>query len=288
MTSIGQRNTLRVVQDCASGLYMDGKEFGEILLPSRYVPKDAVVGDSLDVFVYRDSEDRLVATTEVPYAVVGDFAYLKVVSASPRMGAFLDWGLSKDLLLPLREQARRVICGDWVIAHVFLDDHTGRIVATTRLNRHLGLTEPTYAENQQVRLLIAAETDLGYKAIVNNAHWGLLYHAAFGAPLWIGQRTEGYVRTVRNDGKVDLSLDQAGYRRVASLVQQIVEALKTNAGRLEFDDQSPPEAIRETFGTSKKAFKQAIGALYRERRIRFANQGIEWVESASVTDVRKS
>lgn len=275
MVAIGQRNTLRVIKNAASGLYLDGRELGEILLPGQYIPQGTGFGDMLDVFIYRDSEDRLVATTEVPHAMVGGYAYLKVVSASPRMGAFLDWGLSKDLLLPLREQVRRVLNGEWVVAHVFLDPHTGRIVATTRLNRHLGRTEPTYKEGQQVSLLIADETDLGYKAIVENAHWGLLYHSNLGAPLRIGQMMRGYVRTVREDGKVDLSLDQAGYRRVATLTQQIMEMLEANGGRLEFDDQSTPEAIRDTFGTSKKGFKQAIGALYKERKIRFANQGIE-------------
>ena len=277
MVAIGQRNTLCVVQESASGLYLDGKKLGNILLPKRYIPPGTAVGDKPDVFIYRDSEDRLVATTEVPHAMAGEFAYLKVLTASPRMGAFLDWGLSKDLLLPLREQARRVLAGEWVIAHVFVDPHTGRLVATTRLNRHLGLNKPAYAEGECVRLLIADETPLGYKAIVNNAHWGLLYHSNLGAPLRIGQTMKGYVRTVRADGKVDLTLDQAGYRRVASLTQQILDALEANGGRLDFDDQSSPEAIREAFGTSKKAFKQAIGALYREHKIRFANQGIEQV-----------
>jgi len=278
MVAIGQRNTLRVIQDTASGLYLDGEELGEILLPGRYIPKGTVVGNKLDVFIYRDSEDRLVATTEVPHVMVGEFAYLRVVSASPRMGAFLDWGLSKDLLLPLREQARRVVQGDWIVAYVFLDPHTGRIVATTRLNRALGHSEPTYSEGQSVKLLIADETSLGYKAIIENAHWGLLYHTNLGARLQIGQTMNGYVGTIRDGGKIDLSLDQSGYRRVASLTQQIMEALKANGGRLEFDDQSTPESIRETFGTSKKAFKQALGALYRDHSIRFEKQGIELVK----------
>jgi len=278
MAAIGQRNTLRVLEDTPSGLYLDGEELGQILLPGRYIPKGTVVGGKLDVFIYRDSEDRLVATTEVPHAMAGELAYLKVLTASPRMGAFLDWGLSKDLLLPLREQARRVTAGEWIVAHVFVDPHTGRMVATTRLNRHLGLVKPAYAEGQCVNLLIVDETPLGYKAIVNNAHWGLLYHSNLGAPLRIGQTMKGYVRAVREDGKIDLSLDQAGYRRVASLTQQIMEALDENGGCLEVDDQSTPEAIRDAFGTSKKAFKQAIGALYREHRIRFTNPGIERVK----------
>ena len=275
MAAIGQRNILRIIEDSASGLYLDGENLGRIQLPGQYIPKGAGLGDKIDVFIYRDSEDRLVATTEVPHAVVGEFAFLKVVSAHPRMGAFLDWGLSKDLLLPLREQARRVTRGDWVVAYVFLDTKSDRIVASTRLNRYLGHTAPAYTEGQQVNLLIAAETDLGYKAIIENAHWGLLYRSELSVPLTIGQKIKGYVRAVRAEGKIDLRLDQAGYQRVRPLTQQIMQALKDNGGHLEFNDHSAPEAIRETFGTSKKAFKQALGALYREHRIRITDEGIE-------------
>ncbi len=284
MVAIGQRNTLRVVEDAAPGFYLDGGNLGNILLPGRYIPKGARPGDTLDVFIYRDSEDRLVATTETPHAMVGEFAFLKVVNADPRMGAFLDWGLSKDLLLPIREQSRRLSDGDWVVVYLFLDPKTGRIAATSRLNQQLGHTEPPYTEGQSVSLLVAEETPLGYKAIVENAHWGLLYHGELSGPLRIGQKINGYVRAVLPEGKIDLGLDEAGYQRIAPLTEQIIAALKSNGGRLGFDDQSSPEAIRETFGTSKKAFKQAIGALYRDRRIRFTEPGIELVES----DSRKS
>jgi len=247
------------------------------LLPGRYIPKRAGPGDDLDVFIYLDSEDRLVATTETPHAMVGDFAFLKVVSALPQMGAFLDWGLGKDLFLPIREQAHRVRTGEWVVVFIRVDSQSGRIVATTRLERHLNAVESQYSEGQAVRLLIASETELGYKAIVENTHWGLLYRTDFCGPLAIGRRLNGYVRAIRPDGKIDLSLDQAGYQRVAPLTRQILDALEAAGGRLEFDDQSAPEAIRATFGMSKKAFKQALGSLYRERRIDFANRGIQLV-----------
>jgi len=280
MPDIGLRNTLRVVREAPPGAYLDGGPLGEILLPRRYVTKGTVPGAQLDVFLYRDSEDRLVATTETPHAMVGDFAFLKVVSVSRGIGAFLDWGLSKDLLLPLREQTRTLAAGDQVVLYVFLDPRSGRIVATTRLNRHLAQTAPAYREGQRVALLIAGETPLGFKAIVENAHAGLLYAAELSGPLEIGQRLDGYVRKVRADGKIDLGLDPAGYRRVASLTEQIIEALKAGGGRLECDDASSPEEIRVAFQTSKKAFKQALGALYRERRIRFTKPGIEWAEDA--------
>jgi predicted RNA-binding protein (virulence factor B family) len=202
---------------------------------------------------------------------------LKVVSASAGLGAFLDWGLSKDLLLPRREQTVPVHAGEWVVVGVVLDPKSGRIVATTRLNRLLNRTPPSYREGQRVGLLIAGYTPLGCKAIVENAHAGLLYAAELATPPQIGERVDGYVRKVREDGKIDLGLDPAGYRRVASLTEQIMEALKAKGGRIECDDESTPEAIRAAFGTSKKAFKQALGALYRDRRIRFTQPGVELV-----------
>jgi predicted RNA-binding protein (virulence factor B family) len=281
MASIGERNALRVVREAPPGLYLDGEELGEILLPGRYIPKGAVPGDYLEAFVHRDSEDRLVATTEIPRACVGEFAVMKVVSVNPQIGAFLDWGLSKDLLLPIREQSRRVSVGEPVAAYVFLDPKSGRIAATTRLDDYLDRTPPPYTAGQQVHLLIADETPLGYKAIIENAHWGLLYKTDLGSPLSIGQELGGFVRAIRPDAKIDLGLDLAGYARIAPLTEQILEALKAGGGRLEFNDRSTPEEIRAKFATSKKAFKQALGALYRQRSIRISGDGIEWVDPAS-------
>ena len=277
MSAIGQRNTLRIVRESPSGFYLDGGTLGEILLPGRYIPKGSGPGDDLNVFIYFDSEDRLVATTQTPHAMVGEFAYLEVVSANSQLGAFLDWGLSKDLFLPIREQAHRVRPGDWVVAYIYLDPKFGRIVATTKLKSHVSGEKPPYSEGQAVRVLIAQQTPLGYKAIVENTHWGMLYQTDLAGPLTIGQEMKVYVRTVRPDGKIDLRLDPAGYQRVAPLTEQIIEALKANGGRLDFDDKSDPEAIRETFGTSKKAFKQALGALFRKRRICFPGNGVELV-----------
>ncbi len=267
MTLIGKRSALWVVRIATPGVYLDGGARGEILLPGRYVPKGTLVGESVDVFVHRDSEDRLVATTEKPLAVVGEFAALKVVSTSPHIGAFLDWGLSKDLLLPIREQIRRVRPGETVVAYVFVDVKTDRIVATTRLGRHLNVTPPSYAEGQPVDLLVAGRTTLGYNAVVCSAHLGLLYHNELPGPLRVGQSLDGYVRAVRPDGKIDLSLNPSGYGRIAPLKEQVLEALASASGMLPLSDGSSPDDIRRAFGVSKKAFKQAIGALYRERRI---------------------
>lgn len=278
MAQIGKRNTLGIVRESSPGLYLDGGELGDILLPGRYIPPNLGPGDLLDVFVYLDSEDRLVATTETPQVMVGEFAALKVISVNPRIGAFLDWGLPKDLLLPFREQDGHVRIGQRVVVAVYLDPKSNRLVATMRLNRHLSRNPPAYATGQQVNLLITERTPLGYNAIIENAHRGLLYHSNLGAPLDIGQALKGFVRAVSPAGKIDLSLDASGYKRVAALRDQIVEALKANGGRLTFDDSSSPESIRETFGASKKAFKQALGALYKERRIQFLNPGLELLE----------
>jgi uncharacterized protein len=281
MAAIGQRNLLPIVRTSNPGLYLDGGDLGEILLPRRYIPRNVGPGDLLDVFIYRDSEDRLVATTEIPHAAVGEFACLKVISVNRQIGAFLDWGLSKDLLLPFREQEIPVRPGQRVVVFVYLDPKTDRIVATTRLNRHLNRTPATYKMGEPVELVIVGKTPLGYNAIVENAHLGLLYHNNLSAPLIAGQRVKGFVRTIRPGGKIDLSLDASGYKRVASLTDQILEALGKNGDRLEFDDDSSPKVIREKFGVSKKAFKQALGALYKSRRIRFLKPGIELLDNRS-------
>jgi predicted RNA-binding protein (virulence factor B family) len=224
------------------------------------IPQGMQPGDTVDVFLYRDSEDRLVATTETPLACVGEFACLRVKDIHPRAGAFLDWGLAKDLLLPYREQDPPVRVGDRVVVRVMLDQHTERIIA--------GL---------EVDLLVYEETELGYNAIVEGTHRGLIYRTTVGAPLAIGARMRGFIKEVREDGKIDLSLDASGYQRVAPLTRVILDELERAGGRLNFDDSSDPAAIRTRFGASKKAFKQALGALYRARKIAFLNPGIELV-----------
>ena len=274
MADIGKRNKLRVVRETAPGIYLDGGIHQDILLPKRYVAPGTAVGAELDVFVYRDSEDRLVATTEVPLVMVGECVFLKVINIRSGVGAFLDWGLSKDLLLPIREQMRPVTTGERVVAYVYLDPLTGRIVATMRLQNHLDLARPPFAEGQAVRLMISGETPLGYRAVVENTHTGLLYHTDLNITLAPGQQLSGYIRTIRPDGKIDLCLNPTGHQRIVPLAQQIMQALAANEGRLDFDDKSSPEAIRAKFSTSKKAFKQAVGSLFRERLICFENGGI--------------
>jgi len=275
MAVLGKRNLLPIVRSAPPGFYLDGGTHGEILLPGRFIPPGATPGGQIDVFVYRDSEDRLVATTQTPLATVGEFACLRVVSLNPRVGFFLDWGLDKDLLLPTRELAGPLNYGDRVLVQIILDERSDRLVASARLNRRLALPpEGAYAAGDSVKLMVMSESPLGYNMIVNNAHRGLLYRTDVAGTLEVGQRVEGYVRAVRPDGKLDLATGRAGYRRIAPLTEQILEALRAKDGRLPFHDDSPPEEIREYFGVSKKAFKQAIGALFRQRRIAIDPDGI--------------
>ncbi len=282
MATIGKRNTLTVLRGSSPGVYLDGGEHGDILLPNRYVPHKVATGERLEVFVYKDSEDRLVATTETPLVTVGEVATLRVISVTPRIGAFLDWGLAKDLLLPFREQTGPVQAGQEVLVRVYLDEKTQRIVASMKVGKDSPPSEPpVFRSGEQVEFLITERTPLGYKALVEGKHQGLLYHESISVPVAIGQKFKGYVRAVRPDGKIDLSLNEAGYRRVAPLALRVVQALQRNGGRLDLDDDSPPEAIRETFGASKKAFKQAVGTLYKARRIRFRKPGIELLDNTT-------
>jgi predicted RNA-binding protein (virulence factor B family) len=274
MAILGKLNRLTVLKDSSPGLYLDGGELGEILLPGDAIPKGAVPGDVLEVFIYRDSEDRLVATTLKPLAQVDDFAALTVREVHPRLGAFLDWGLRKDLLLPIAEQERRVKEGETIVVFVFVDHQTERIIASTRLTAHTDPSPPPYKTGYEVSLLISCETPLGYNAIINNSRQGLLYRAELGTPLRIGQRCEGFVKAIRPDGKIDLTLNRVGYERIAPLADRILAVLRANKGTLALSDSSTPEAIREAFQVSKKSFKQALGTLYRNHLIELEASGI--------------
>jgi len=274
MAILGKRNLLTIVRSSTPGLYLDGGALGEIVLPGRYIPAGAVVGGKVDVFVYRDSEDRLVATTEQPLATVGELAYLRVAGINPRVGVFLDWGLEKDLLLPMREMDGPVNPGDKVVVMVVLDERTNRLIASARFNRHLDQKPPHYHEGESVRLMVASKSPLGFNLVVNNAHRGLIYHTEITGKLHVGDLVQGYVRAIRPDGKLDLALGQAGHRRIGPMSEQVLAILTEKGGKLPYHDNSIPEEIRDVFGMSKKAFKQAIGALFKERRIVIEPDGI--------------
>lgn len=278
MALIGRYNSLQVVKHTNFGLYLDGGADGEILLPNRYIPKDIPSEDEdwLNVFIYLDSEDKLLATTEKPKVQVGEFASLKVVEVNS-IGVFLDWGLPKDLLLPYSEEKRTLQAGDYCVVHVYLDKHTRRITATARLDRYLDKTPANYSVGQEVDLLVAEATDMGFKAIINNKHWGLIHKNEVFKFMRAGKQEKGYIKEVRTDGNVSLSLQPVGEQAASSLNSKILGKLKENNGVLPVSDKSDPQVISNLFGVSKGNFKKAIGALYKQGQIVIHADRIELV-----------
>lgn len=277
MVEIGKINTLDVNRETENGLYLDGREHGEILMPQKFVSSEVKEKGYATVLVYTDSEDRLVATTETPIAMVGEFAIMKVV-ANSRFGSFLDWGLPKDLLVPFREQKADMIEGRSYLVYVFLDLQTNRIAASAKLDKFLDNTPPEYETGQEVDLIIADETDLGFKAIINSEHWGMLYKDQTYGSLSYGQKIKAYISKVRVDEKIDLLLEKPGYEKVDAILQKILDELKENNGFMAVSDKSSPEMIKAMFGISKKNFKKAIGGLYKQKIISFDSDGIRLVE----------
>ncbi|KTC40653.1 GntR family transcriptional regulator [Pseudomonas putida] len=278
MALVGRYNALQVVKHTDFGLYLDGGADGEILLPNRYIPKDIPSEDEdwLNVFVYLDSEDKLLATTEKPKVQVGEFASLKVVEINS-IGVFLDWGLPKDLLLPFSEEKRQMKAGEYCVVHVYLDKRTRRITATARLDRYLDKVPPAYQAGQEVDLLVVEETDMGFKAIINNAHWGLIHKNEVFKFLRSGKQEKGYIKELRSDGKIALSLQPVGAQLASSLNAQILDKLRANQGTLPVSDKSDPQVISDLFGVSKGNFKKAIGALYKDGQIVIHADRIELV-----------
>ncbi len=276
MAVIGRMNSLQVVKHTDFGLYLDGGADGEILLPKRYIPKDtpSEVEDWLNVFIYLDSEDKLIATTLKPKIQLGEFASLKVVDIN-RVGLFFDWGLPKDLLLPHSEEKRPLQIGDYCVVYLYLDKRTRRLTATARLDRHLDKVPADYQVGQEVDLLIVERTDLGFKAIINGKHWGLIHKNELFKFIRSGMREKGYIKELRADGKISLSLQPIGHEAASGLAEQIIERLRTNGGMLALGDKSPPELIAEHFRVSKGNFKKAIGGLYKQGLIQIHDDRIE-------------
>ncbi|MBQ1986738.1 MAG: GntR family transcriptional regulator [Muribaculaceae bacterium] len=273
MLQIGKFNELEITHRVDFGLYLDGGEEGEILLPLRYATQDMKPGDKINAFIYRDSEDRLIATTEKPYAHVGDFAFLRV-NATNNVGAFLDWGLPKDLLVPFREQKVRMVPGRSYTVYVYLDDETQRIVASAKLQKFLDNKIPDIKAGDEVKARIYQRTELGYKVIVNDLFSGLIYHNEIFSEVNIGELHHATVKTVRADGKIDLVLGKSTRNRVNDLADDILDYIEECGGRISLNDSSSPEEIRETFQCSKKDFKKAIGALFKAKQIVIENDGI--------------
>ncbi|SEK22014.1 hypothetical protein SAMN05216214_101136 [Atopomonas hussainii] len=265
MADVGRYNRLTIARFADIGAYLSDGQGNEILLPKRYLPREPEpeVGDALEVFVYLDSEDRPIATTERAKVQVGEFASLKVVEIN-KIGLFLDWGLSKDLLLPYSEEKRPLKTGDYCVVHVYLDRHSGRPTASAKVDRFLDKSAAHYTPGQAVDVLIAEATDLGFKAIINNQHWGLLHKNELFKFVRRGMREQAFIREIRPDGKISLTLQQPGRAGAESLQEQIIAALKENGGVLMLSDKSSPHEIEQWFKVSKGSFKKAIGALYKQ------------------------
>lgn len=276
MVEIGKYNILKIVKDLDFGVYLDGGDDLEILLPARYVPRNVKPGDEVEVFIYHDNEGRIIATTAKPLAIVGEFQWMECKSVND-MGAFLEWGLMKDLLVPFREQKMPMREGKWYLVYVHLDHVTKRIVASARVDKFLDNVPPVYEFNQEVDLLVADETEIGYKVIINNLHWGLVYHNEIYRRLERGEHLKGYIKEVREDEKIDVSLTRLGYEKVEGIAGIILDALKVQNGFLPVHDKSPAEEIYSLFGCSKKSFKQAIGALYKKKLISIEPTGIRLI-----------
>lgn len=277
MLALGKINRLTVKKQVKFGFYLDGLSWGEILLPNNVAPKDLQIGQTLEVFLYLDSEDQLIATTERPKIKVGEVAMLQVV-ATTKVGAFVNWGLKKDLLVPFSEQQLPLKEGQSYLLYCYVDN-SNRIVASSKLDRHLHKTPSPYQAGDKVDIVISEQTDIGYKAVVNHQHWGVLYKNEVFKPLRRGDKLSAYIVKVRDDGKIDLRLNAATYKQALELTAQILTKLEQNAGKLALTDKSSPEQIYASFGVSKKAFKQAIGTLYKDKKIVIAEHGIILVPS---------
>ncbi len=269
MAQVGKFNKLQVVKEVDFGVYLDGGELDTILLPKRYVPKDCGIGDWIDVFLYFDSEDLLIATTETPKVQVGQCELLKVIDIN-NAGAFMDWGLPKDLLVPYSEQHKPMEVGYSYVVYVFYDHDSDRIAASTRLQDHLAEESVWVKPKQAVNLLIAGRTDLGYKAVIDNRYLGLIFRGDAFRPLKIGERVAGFIKSIRPDGKIDLLISQATLQGDHALGEDIIRNLKTSGGVSLLTDKSDPDDIYRTFKVSKKKYKQALGTLYKSKRILLA------------------
>lgn len=270
---LGRYNQLEVVKKVEFGVYLDGDEDGEILLPKKYVPEDCEEGDMLNVFIYLDMEERLVATTLQPYAQVGDFACLEVAWVN-EYGAFLDWGLMKDLFVPFREQKVKMQKGRRYVVHIHVDEESYRIMASAKVERYLSDERPEYQPSEEVEVMVWQRTDLGYKVIVDNKFSGMLFHNEVFRQLEIGMRLPAYIKQVRPDGKIDLELQKAGFHKVDDFAEVLLQYIRDNGGRTSINDKTDAETIYDAFGVSKKTFKKAVGDLYRKRLIVLEDGGI--------------
>lgn len=272
MIAIGKYNTLKIVRDTSVGLYLSDGDT-DVLLPNKYVPKTFEIGQEISVFIYRDHEERLVATTLKPYIKLGEFAYLKV-SYINKFGAFLDWGLEKDLFVPFKEQARAMEVDKRYLVYAYLDEKTDRLVASSKLNQFLEHENIDLEINQEVDLIVSHITELGINVIINQKYKGLLYKDQVFENLTPGKRTKGYIKTIREDHKIDVSLTKIGIEAIEDNAQVVLDELRASNGFLRLNDDSHPEEIKSVLKMSKKAFKKAIGTLFKNKIITIKEDGI--------------
>jgi len=273
MADIGKYNTLPVVAVTDKGAYLNGGELGEVLLPNRFIPENCKVDDKLTVFIYVDSAERVIATTEKPLGQVDEFVSLKVKQLN-KMGAFLDWGLPKDLLVPFNQQHTAMEEGKYYLVRIFLDTSTDRIVASSKLDKYIDIWPADYQKWDKVKLMIGGKTDLGFKAIINDKHWGLLYDNEIFQPLRVGKIIDGYIKNIREDGRIDLSLSRSGEGKVNDFAAKLLAHIAENDGFSPLHDKSSPELIQRVLGVSKKTFKATVGNLMKNGKITIEKDGI--------------
>jgi hypothetical protein len=273
MIKIGEYNVLEILREKEPGLFLGDDEGNEVLLPNRYKPESFKIYDKLDVFVYLDNEERLVAVTDKPYITKGEFALLRC-NAVTKIGAFLDWGMMKELLCPFKEQAYKMIKGGWYLVYCYLDEETNRLVASSKTNQFLDNKELTVSEFDEVDLIVSHPSELGMNVIVNKKHLGLIYKDNIFKDLSVGDKLKGIVKKIRPGNKLDISLSQIGYRNIEPNAQRILDELEDNNGFLPLTDKSDPEMIKSELQMSKKSFKKAVGSLYKQRSIEIREDGI--------------
>ncbi|EJA7356048.1 CvfB family protein [Vibrio parahaemolyticus] len=274
MIKIGQINSLEVIKKADFGVFLDGDDYGSVLLPNKHVPEGTELGDHIEVFLYFDSESQLAATIDKPIAQVGEWGLMKIEGIN-QTGAFVNWGIKeKDLLIPFSEQRARFTAGQNILVYVYTDKASGRIVGTTKFNKWLDKTPANYEVNEEVDLIIAERSQLGYKAIVNGKHWGMIFPSDVFGKLFIGKKLKGYIKQVRENGKIDLSLQKVGVAKMDDLSSKIIDLLEKKGGFLPLNDKSSPEAIFDAFRTSKGTYKKTIGGLYKQGKIVIEKDGI--------------
>ena len=276
MIHVGIYNKLKALRETSVGVFLGDNEGNDVLLPNKYVPKDLRVEDEIEVFIYQDSEDRIIATTLTPKVIKNQFASLQVKEVN-RVGAFLDWGLEKDLLVPYKEQNSEMIAGHWYVVYVYLDLESGRLAASSKLNQFFENDDIELDEGQEVDLLVSQKTEIGHKVIINNTYSGMVYANEVFQELKQGLQLKGYIKKIREDQKIDVSLQKQGYAQVDATAQTILDALEANEGFLALHDKSSPDDIKAELQMSKKLFKKAVGQLYKAKRIVIEDNGIRLV-----------